>query len=97
MKSLKNKKTGIIKEAGKPETLSYSELAIFCVNSMPEGGFDVTEMRNRIKILDALDKANGTVKIEDAATETLKACVNSMKWAFMHKDVVSFIEEVEKM
>jgi len=97
MKTLKNKTTAIIKEAGKAETLTFADLAIFCVNTMPQGGVDVSEMRNRIALLDSLEKAKETIKIEATPAETLKSCVTSMKWAFMHKDLVSFIEAVEKM
>lgn len=95
MKTLTNKETEItnIDES----KMTYADLSKICINVMPQGGLDVTEMKARLKVTDKLDKSNGKIELEDAEAETLKACVKSMKWTTMHKDLVSFIEEVEKL
>ena len=54
-------------------------------------------MRDRINIVNKLEKANGTIKLEDAEAETLKECVSSMSWALIHPDVIKFSEAVEKL
>lgn len=96
MGSFKNKQTEISKN--ETEFVTFADLAIACINSTPQGGLDVMQMRNRLNVLGQLEKANGTIKIEGSSEkETLKACVASMKWAIMHKHVVEFCEAVEKL
>lgn len=96
MGSFKNKTTEITK--GQNEFVTFKDLATACINVTPEGGLDVTSMRNRLNVMAQLEKANGTIKIAGSSEEeTLKKCVASMKWAIMHKDVVEFVETVEKM
>jgi hypothetical protein len=95
MKSTKNVTTEIRKDEN--DFVKYSDLAATCINVMPQGGLDVMQMKNRLNVMSQLDKANGTIKLEDAEAETLKTCVKEMKWAIMHKDVVSFVEAIEAM
>lgn len=95
MKKFKNVTTEIKKDEN--EFTNFADLSKVCVNQTPKEGLDVTEMRSRLKIMDALESANGEINLEDTESETLKKCVASMKWAIMHKDLVSFIETVENL
>lgn len=96
MGSFKNKTTKITK--GEKEFITFKDLAEACVNVVPEGGLDVSTMKNRLNVMGQLDKSNGTVKITGSAEEeTLKNCVASMRWKVLHKDVIEFVEAVEKM
>lgn len=96
MKSLQNKETAIKKT--ETEFTNYVDLAKVCINDMPQGGLDVSQMKARLDVMTALDKANGEVKFTTKAqVETLKNCVTSMRWAIMHEDVVGFVEAVEKL
>jgi hypothetical protein len=94
MKTIANKETSIKKDEN--SNVKYSDLAIACLNQIPQGGLNATEMRSRIKCIDALENAGEEIQLEDAEFETLKRCVNSMKWAILHKDVVDFIDEINK-
>jgi len=96
MGNFKNKKTEI--KNGEDDFITFKDLAEACLNVTPEGGLNVSDMKNRLNVLAQLDKSNGTIKITGSAEEeTLKQYVASMKWRIMHKDVVEFVEAVEKM
>ena len=88
MKKIKNKKTTIQGENG---VLNYAELAKLCVNQPKQGGYTVTDMQQRLRILDKLDKKGDVIEIEDADFEVLKPLVKNMKWAIIHKDLVDFV------
>ncbi len=94
MKTLTNKKTEI--EGFNDSKMTYADLAKICINVMPQGGLDVTEMIARLKVTNKLEDKT-KINLEDAEAETLKACVTSMKWTMMHQDLVDFIQEIEKL
>jgi len=96
MGSFKNKKTEITKDEN--EFITFKDLAKACVNVTPEGGLNVSEMKNRLNVMTQLEKSNGEINITGSTEEeTLKNCVASMKWALIHKHVVEFCEAVNKM
>jgi len=95
MTELENKTTTILKS--ETEFTTFADLTALCINNMPEGGLDVSEMRNRINVLDKAEKANGVLKLEEAESKTLKACVSGMKWRILHKDLIEFIETIENL
>ena len=57
-------------------------------------GVDVQEIRSGIRVLDALDHANGTLELEDADWEHLCTKTRAMQWAFVDRRILSFIEDV---
>ena len=96
MGSFKNKKTDIQKDEN--NFLTFKDLVEVCINSMPEGGLNVSDMKIRLNIMAQIENANGIIKIVGSAEkETLKTCVASMKWRVLHKHVVEFVEAVDKM
>lgn len=98
MKTIKNKTTEINVTPTGDEKLTFADLAKVCVNNMPQGGLDVSQMKARLDVMEALEKANGEIKLTTSAqTETLKDCVKAMRWAILHKDVVEFTDAVEKL
>jgi hypothetical protein len=60
----------------------------------PQKGADVEEMRKGIRILDALDRANGELELEDADWEHLKAKTLAMPWGMVDRRILQFIEDV---
>lgn len=75
----------------------HKELLKTCLNQVPQAGFTPDEMRKRIKVLDVLEKSEGTLELEDADSEVLKACVKEMKWALLNKDVLALCDEVSAL
>ena len=105
MKEIEIKKTSIksniIKDAGdtmkKKEYVDYADFIKVCVNHIVKGGFSTDEIRKRSRILEALDaEKDGKIILEDADFVTLKNCIKVMQWGFMHKDIINFVDDIEK-
>ena len=98
MKTLKNKTTEIPETSQEGSKMTtFAVLCEKCINSTPQEGLDLKSMRDRLQILDVLGKSKKEIKLEDAHAETLKKAVKSMRWMIMHKDIVDFLESVEKL
>ena len=98
MKSLKNKTTEILVKKGEEKCITYMDLAKNCLNTLPQGGLDITEMIARQDVYKLLEKSNGEVKFSTKTEqETLKRCVKAMKWETFHQDVIDFVKDVEKL
>lgn len=59
-----------------------------------QNGATIDEMRKGIRVLDALDSANGTLELEDADWEFLKQKVERMPWAAVDRRFVKFYDDV---
>ena len=90
MKTLENKKF-----PNGAEEISYANLLKLCVNQTPKEGFSPSDMRTRLRILDVLEKANGTIELEDSDSKITKDLVAQMKWTILSKDILTFTDEVE--
>ena len=97
MSKLKNLSTEIKKS--EDEFLTYSFLIEQCISVTPKEGFGVADMKKRLSIHDVITSTDEgkefNFKAEDAVV--VKECVNAMKWAVMHKDIVKFTEDVNKL
>lgn len=61
----------------------------------PQKGVDIAEMRQSIRVLDALDSANGTLELEDADYALLKDKLTRMPWSLVDRRILMLIEDVE--
>ena len=61
----------------------------------PQRGADISEMRQSIRVLDALDSANGVLELEDSDWEHLKQKLAAMPWAIIDRRIVRLVEDVE--
>jgi hypothetical protein len=60
-----------------------------------QGGADITEMRQGIRLLDALDACDSDVlALEDADWENLKAKTLAMPWAVIDRRILRLIDAV---
>jgi len=93
MKRLENKQTTLKmndKEA------KYSDLIKICINAPVQGGFNIQQIKQRLRISEALE-TDGDLKFEDNDADNLQEIVSEFKWATVHKDVVQFVEDVQNM
>jgi hypothetical protein len=60
----------------------------------PQKGADIEELRRSIRVLDALEVANGTLELEDADWDHLCQKVRAMQWAFVDRRIVHLIDDV---
>lgn len=97
MKTLANKQTEI--SNGKDGKITYADLTRICVNNI-EKGLGAEDMRKRISIIEAVEKAEedgADILLEDEHAKTLKVCANSAKFTVIHKDIVGFMDDVNKL
>ena len=93
MKTIQNKTTEI-KNGDK--FLTYADMIKIVSESSDQQGISVPEMRSRLQIIDIAEKAKDTIEFEDAMFAKVLSLSESMKWGVMHKDIVSFQDELEK-
>lgn len=60
----------------------------------PQTGADIAEMRQSIRVLDALESANGSLTLEDADYQHLKMKLEAMPWNVIDRRIVQLIDDV---
>ncbi len=78
----------------KAASQTSAELLNTILLSAPQGGFEPTEIRKVIGLLDRVEAANGAVVFEDADYEYVKHRVESFRWGFAHKAVLQFLDSI---
>lgn len=64
-----------------------------CATSV--NGMNLTQMRSRIRILDAIDAAgDGDILLEDADYTTLSDAINAMPWALADRNLLAVIDGI---
>lgn len=61
----------------------------------PQTGADISEMRQSLRVLDALDKANGYLELEDADWEHLKLKLHAQPWNVIDQRIIDLVDEVD--
>jgi len=97
MKTFQNLETEFTDE--KEVKLCYAYLAIQCLNSVPQGGISPVEMEGRVSVIKLLKNAEpkAKIEIEDAPFNILLKCVENMKWALIHEDIVQFNKYIKSL
>lgn len=95
MKSLPNKPTQIKKEEN--QFCTYADLLSLVVKQPKQGGYDYTDIENRLAISQSLKNANGEINLEDAHFNYLKPLILSMKWSFIHEDLLTLKNEIQSI
>lgn len=72
------------------------ELLKICINTPPEGGYNISDLMLRLKMLDLVDKADKkkakTIEFEDADFSKLSEVVKSTKWNILSKKILEFVQ-----
>ena len=92
MKTVENKKLEVPGNIEK-----YSDLIMLCVTNPPQGGYDVAEMRKRLKVMDTIERGGDNLEFEDADFDCVKQCIKSMRWAFIHKEIIDFVDYISEL
>lgn len=95
MKTIKIKKLSIELPGGK--STDTRDLIKSCLDRTPERGFTHDDLRQRRRIEDACDKANGEVHLEDHDAQNLVRIVKDMRWALRHPEIEEFCELIINM
>lgn len=62
------------------------------LNTAPDGGYTLDEVRAGCKVLDVLDKSAGTVDFEDAHFAFVRQRLGKQKWAAASLEIVRFAD-----
>jgi len=95
MKTLELKQTKL--KLNQDGNASYKDLILLCVNAPKQGGFTITEIKSRLQIVDAVEKAGDTLQLEDTPADLLNEIVSDFKWGSVHADIVQFVEDIQNM
>jgi hypothetical protein len=64
------------------------------VSLSPEKAIGIDEMRRRCRILDALEKADDRLLLEDADHEILRKAIESFPFQIAHRDILAVVDDV---
>jgi hypothetical protein len=94
---MKHIKLEVLGSADDPPIVDYAQLLRDAVRKPlnQQQGADIAEMRQSIRVLDALDSANGVLELEDADWRHLKEKLAAMPWAVIDRRIVQLVEDVE--
>ena len=82
---------------GQAQTLDYRDMLYILMETPanPQAGADIGEVRKSIRVMDALEKANGTLQLEDADFDYVLQRVKAAKFTSSNKVFVDFVEHFE--
>lgn len=96
MKTITNKEVKIKGVDG--VLMLRSNLLNIVTNNPPERGLPIAAMKERIKILDAIEKADkGDITLEDAEFNTLKKLYDEYGWLTPHKDIIELADHLDEL
>lgn len=77
-----------------------TDLLKTAINNPTKNGYSVSEMRQRIKILDLIDEAEKTeatkLELEDVDFQALSQLVKETRWNVLSRSIIDFSEQFEK-
>ena len=82
---------------GDPVKIDYKNLIRGALNSVPEGGLAPADMRDRIKLMDKLEEATGTVSLSQEEAGIIYDLAKDQRFGIIHKGFVDYMEDLEKM
>lgn len=103
MKTIELKKVKekvVVNNSQQEAEIKTIDLLKVAINAPSQGGYSVSEMSQRLKLLDVVDQAEKSnedkVSFEDSDFEVLKKLVKDTKWAIISRTVVDFVTEFDK-
>ena len=60
-----------------------------------QAGIQISEMRQSLRVLDAIDASNGVLELEDSDYAHLKEKLLAMPWSMADKRILMLVEDVE--
>lgn len=99
MKRLELKNIPMTRPDGTEITLSYwvQLQSTMRMPMNPQGGADIEEVRNSIRVIDALEKAGQdaqVLELEDSDYEFLVTKISAAKYTFADPAIVQFVDDI---
>lgn len=96
MKTIVNKEVKI--KGSDDKLMLRSDLLRIVANNPPERGLPIAAMKERMRILDAIEKADkGDIILEDADFNTLKKLYDEYGWLTPHKDLIELADHLDEL
>jgi hypothetical protein len=95
MKTISNKEVKITTESG---LMHRSDLLVIVTNEPGERGIKISEQRERMRILEVIEKADkGDITLEDADFNKLKTLYEAFGWTAVHKDLTDLADHLDEL
>lgn len=76
------------------EEMTTRELIKICLDQIPATGFSFTDLKDRMRIQDALNRtANGKLELEDHDYEIFRGLVTASRWNVRDQFVYDFLKD----
>ncbi|MES3019398.1 MAG: hypothetical protein V4721_16545 [Bacteroidota bacterium] len=75
----------------------YSELAKQCLETTTVQGIPISEIRQRLRILDSLEAANVSIDLDPSDLSLFKKVIMENKWVVVSHGIVEFVNDVEAL
>jgi hypothetical protein len=95
MKVLENKKTELPLSGN--EKATYADIVKVVVNTPTKEGLAIADIKSRLAILEQAEKNQNTLSFENTDAMYLQGLVRNFRWTVAHKDIVTFVDDVERM
>jgi hypothetical protein len=93
MKTIALQSATVTTPEGREINVTTRELILHCLNNPPSGGFDISTIRKRGRVETELESSYSfELALEDSDYETLKDCVQQMKWGMRSKFILDFVD-----
>lgn len=92
---IKNSQLRFVDKSEEDKCLNYADLIEVCLDIVPQGGFSPSDIRDRNRIQNVIDKGipkEGFLDFEDADWKNLKKIVIASRWVIRHKDLQKFLD-----
>lgn len=60
----------------------------------PQAGIQIAEMRQSLRVLDAIDASNGTLELEDSDYAHLREKILAMPWNLVDRRILELVDDV---
>lgn len=91
---MKEIKLKVLDEKDQKDRLSYKEILLTMLKTpQSKEGLTIDDIRQSVKIMEKLEAAKDSIKLEDAEYLYLQNKIKNFKWAIAHKNIVQFIDD----
>lgn len=100
MKTIENKTTSLVLKAddkGQPVFATYADLVSIVINFPVQGGFTITQIKQRLTILAACEVVGEVILLEDIDLTLVRTLVTEFKWTQVNKDIVNFNDDLNNI
>lgn len=81
-------------ELAKGASLNYRDTIRDIARAAPQGGADLDQVRKQMRILDALERAEDVLVLEDTDHVLLTGLVRAYRWGVADRNIITFCDDI---